>query len=423
MQPGDIQRPAESAKELAAPLSSDTNRPRILVIDDELGPRESIRLSLEDMYECLAVDDGFKGLDAIDTFDPDMVILDINMPKIDGIETLHRVREKGSDAEVMLLTAYGSLDTAQKAIRHGVFEYLEKPFDLHELRATVARGLQRRRKRVQVETRCDDLEKLLSRLKGDLSNFDRLARIGQLSAGIVHEMKNPLTVILGYTQMLMGRLQQERTAEGLALTEESSRFLSIIEQETMRCTQIARQLLSYSRIQNDDVQRTTLYELVTNIQTLVQPQCSVNDVTLTAEPPQEPLLLDLNIGQMHDVLLNLCMNALEAMEGAGTLTITGRVLHTGTPELTEIAESEREFIEKAGTERFAVIEVSDSGPGIEPDVLPRLFEPFFTTKAAGSGTGLGLAMSKERIEAHGGMVSVARTGSDGTTFRILLPAT
>jgi signal transduction histidine kinase len=353
-----------------------------------------------------------------------MVILDIRMPKIDGIETLRRVREKDPDVEVILLTAYGSLETAQKAIRFGVFDYVEKPFDLHALRATVSRGLERRRKRLQRDTHYDDMEQMLSRLKRDLSNFDRLARIGQLSAGIVHEMKNPLTVILGYTQMLMGRLQKERDgqAAGAVMSEESSRYLSIIEQETVRCTQIARQLLSYSRAPRDERQRTTLYELVNNIQMLVQPQCSVNDVVLTAEPPAESGLIHANIGQLHDVLLNLCMNALEAMAGPGTLTITGRLVGREDDELADATGTERRLLDESEAERLAVIEVSDSGPGIAPEYRPHIFEAFFTTKDKGEGTGLGLSICREHIAEHGGTIDVARTGPDGTTFRILLPA-
>jgi signal transduction histidine kinase len=395
---------------------------RILIIDDESGPRESIRVSLETMYECRAVEDGYEGLEVLDAFDPDVVILDIKMPRMDGIETLRRLRLKNADVEVILLTAYGSLQTAQKAIRYGVFDYLEKPFDLHDLRATVARGLERRRTRRRLKTRHDDMEQLLARLKRDLSNFDRLARIGRLSAGIVHELKNPLTVILGYTQMLMNRLHEERQGEGVALSEESARYLSIIEQETMRCTQIARQLLSYSRAPRDERQRTTLYEIVSNMRMLLQPQCSVNDVRLTAEPPIESAMLKVNVGQLHDVLLNLCMNALEAMAGPGALTIVGRSVCKDGTGLDAVTDAERRFLDESEAVQFAAIEVSDTGPGIPSDVLPKVFEPFFTTKQSGSGTGLGLAMCQEHVEAHDGTINAVRTGPDGTTFRVLLPA-
>jgi signal transduction histidine kinase len=426
MRPDDAQAPIDSlnAPTPATPTSTTQARPKVLIIDDEAGPRESIRLSLERDCECLAVEDGLQGLDALESFDPDMVILDIKMPKIDGIETLRRLREKNADVEVMLLTAYGSLETAQKAIRYGVFDYLEKPFDLHELRATVARGLARRRHRRELESRQSDMEQMLARVRQDLSSFDRLARIGRLSAGIVHEMKNPLTVILGYTQMLMGRLQREREGEGegIALSDESARYLTIIEQETMRCTQIARQLLSYSRAPRNERQRTTLYELIGNIRLLIQPQCSVNDVVLAALPPEEGVMLKVNVGQLHDVLLNLCMNALEAMAGPGALTITGRIVRKDGEALEHITDAERAYLDASEGSHFAVIDVTDTGPGIAPEHLPRVFEPFFTTKPDGAGTGLGLAMCNDNVDEHGGTIDVARTGPDGTTFRVILPA-
>lgn len=422
MQSRETQPSADPSERSPAPLPLDARRARILIVDDESGPRESIRLSLENMYDCQTAEDGFKGLEVLETFSPDMVILDINMPKMDGIETLRRIREKDADVEVMLLTAYGSLKTAQKAIRYSVFDYLEKPFDLHELRSTVAHALDRRRQRMQLEVHYDDLEHLLSRLKRDLPNFDRLARIGRLSAGIMHEMKNPLTVILGYTQMLTERLRKEREEQGVSPSEETTRYLSIIEQETIRCTQIARQLLSYSRTPSAERQCTTLYELVTNIRSLIQPQCSVNDVVLTAEPPVESVLLELNVGQLHDVLLNLCMNALEAMSGPGALTIMGRLVRKDAPELDDMTEAERQFLAGTEAEQFGAIEVRDSGCGIPPEALPHVFEPFFTTKEKNSGTGLGLAMCKERVEQHGGMINVVRTSEAGTTFRLLLPA-
>jgi len=337
---------------------------------------------------------------------------------------LRRLREKNAEVEVMLLTAYGSLDTARKAIRYGVFDYLEKPFDLHELRATVARGLERRRHRRRLESRHGEMEQLLARVRQDLSNFDRLARIGQLSAGIVHEMKNPLTVILGYTQMLIGRLRREREGEGegIALSDESARYLSMIEQETVRCTQIARQLLSYSRAPRDERQRTTLYELLGNIRMLIQPQCSVNDVALTALPPEESVMLKVNVGQMHDVLLNLCMNALEAMAGPGTLTITGCIVRKDGEGLDDLTDAERAYLHASDAAHFAVIDVADSGPGIAPENVARVFEPFFSTKPDGAGTGLSLAMCKEHLDEHGGSIDVACTSPDGTIFRIILPA-
>ena len=424
MQTGNGQFSIEPTEQPSSLTEQEQARPKVLIVDDEAGPRESIRVSLEDLYECVAVDNGHQGLELLDTFRPDLVVLDIRMPRIDGIETLRRVREKDPDVEVVLLTAYGSLETAQKAIRYGVFDYIEKPFDLHALRATVARGIERRRRRAQRDTRYEDMEQILSRLKRDLSSFDRLARIGRLSAGIVHELKNPLTVILGYTQMLTGRLQKEREGrgDGLALSEESSRYLAIIEQETVRCTDIARQLLSYSRAPRDERQRTTLYEVITNIQMLVQPQCSVNDVVLRAEPPVESVMVRASIGQIHDVLLNLCMNGLEAMAGAGTLSIVGRALGREGKELDDATDTERRLLAESDAERFAAIEVTDTGRGIAPEYLPHIFEAFFTTKDQGEGTGLGLAICREHITAHGGTIDVVRTSPTGTTFRILLPA-
>ncbi len=393
----------------------------VLIIDDELGPRESIRIVLGGEYNCHLAQDGEEGIEVLKQNPVDLVILDIKMPKIDGIETLRRIKEVNPDVMVVLLTGYGTLETAQKAIRLGAFDYLKKPFDIEELREVVRKGLEKKSEYETEKAHVDDLEKVISRMKQEMSNFDRMSKLGSISAGIVHEMKNPLTVILGYTQMILSSVKQSSDADGIRLSPKSMEYLNVIERETMHCADIAKKLLTVSRGSSDEFMRTDIHEIIANTEVLIQPQCSVNQISVEKELADGPVHTNAIQSNIHDILLNLCMNAIHATSKGGRVRFRTMIAGKQGTELSDITEEERDYLNRQTHESFVAIEVHDTGRGIPEEFRGRIFEPFFSTKDGESGTGLGLPVSKEKAEKNNGNLNLVRTGPEGTTFRLLLP--
>ncbi|MDY0039743.1 MAG: ATP-binding protein [Desulforhabdus sp.] len=223
-----------------------------------------------------------------------------------------------------------------------------------------------------------------------LVRSEKLASLGKLSAGVAHEINNPLTGILTFSQLLM---------EQFPATSQEHQDLKVIVQETIRCRNIVRGLLEFARQSTPEKSPIDVEELLQEILHIVGNQESFRDILLQREiEPDIPRLM-ADRDQLKQVLFNVVVNAAEAMASGGTLQIRARFV----PERSQVA-----------------LEFIDDGPGISPDNLNKLFDPFFTTKEM--GTGLGLAISYGIIEAHRGNIEVESTVGEGTHVTITLPA-
>lgn len=394
------------------------NKANILIIDDELGPRESLRMVLGSDYNCHLAENGEDGLKLLNKHPIDLTILDIKMPGLNGIETLERIKAKNPAVEVILLTGYGTLETARQAIRLESFDYLIKPFDVKEIRTVVKRGLERKFTSEAFQNEKDDLEKLLKRIQEELTNTSRLAQVGQFSAGVVHQMKNPLTVIMGYTRMLSRLLSNNGQYK---LSDESMKYISIIESETLRCTEIAKKLLEYSKNTKGKFEETSVREVLQNIEILILPQCSLNKIYAGIEMPKDDLQVNVVQNDLHEVMLNLIFNSIHAMPPQSRLKITCHEFDKSrAPD--DCPDCERQYLKKSRKKRFAAISVEDSGKGIPAKNIDKVFEPFFTTKKGREGTGLGLSICRKKIEKSKGHICVVRSSKKGTVMRIILPA-
>ena len=394
------------------------NDASILVIDDEVGPRESLRMVFGENYDCFFAENGEQGLELLDKHPIDVVILDLKMPGLSGIETLELIKAGHPLSEVILLTGYGSLETAQEALRLGIFDYLTKPFDVNDLRDVVKKALERKRTQEAFRHEKDDFEKMINRMQTELTGFSRLAQIGQLSAGVVHQMKNPLTVIMGYTHMLSKLLKNNGKYN---LSDESQKYLSIIETETIRCTEIAKRLLEYSRNTKGEFKKTSVREILQCVETMILPQCSINKIYVGIETPKKDPCVSVIRNDIHEILLNLIFNSIYAMGPQCKLRIRCCEFDRGQP-LSDCTEKERQFLNASKNGRFVALSVADTGKGIPGENFDKVFEAFFTTKKGDRGTGLGLNICREKIEKNRGHIDVVRSDSEGTVMRLLLPS-
>jgi len=237
----------------------------------------------------------------------------------------------------------------------------------------------------------DSREKALKGAQAALVQSEKMAAFGQLGAGIAHEIKNPLAGILGLTQLSLRKLEKESAI---------SKNLSIIEKETNRCTTIIQNLLKFARQEKVAFEPVEINRVVADAMAIVEHQLEMNRVKLTKNLAPKIPLISGNANQIQQVLINLMINAQQAMEGRpGEVSVATSYHNSGHVQ----------------------IQVRDTGPGIPEDLQAKIFEPFFTTKEVGKGTGLGLSVSYGIIQEHGGDIQVKSALGKGTAFNISLP--
>ena len=272
-------------------------------------------------------------------------------------------------------------------------------------------GLQKNRQKLQIETRyLRDMNRTLEELhesREQVRHYQKLQTIGALAGGIVHEFNNLLTPIMGYSEFLKQQLGPEN---------EYYEDIDEIYKAGGRAKEIVDQILPFSRRETDSTQynvvnlNAVIWDALKMVRMLLP-----SSVRLVVKPYSGPINIYGSATQIHQVLLNLCTNAYQAMESTGgTLTVaTRRVFQDQLPEQYHpVAEGE-----------FVRLEVSDTGCGIPPEMLSRIFDPFFTTKAAGDGTGLGLSVVQNILISHGGFIEAESAVGRGSRFLVYLPVT
>lgn len=226
----------------------------------------------------------------------------------------------------------------------------------------------------------------------------KLSSIGRLAAGVAHEVNNPLTGVLTCSHLLLQRDD---------LDEEAREMLTVIVEATERVRRIVKSLLDFSRQTSLRMEPSDLHRVVLDTLPLVENQAAVKGVQLQYIPGRDVPLVAMDVQQVKSVLLNLLLNALDATEPGGAVTVSSRVA----------LSMSREGAKRLGVE----LSVKDTGCGVPPENLEKIFEPFFSTKEVGKGTGLGLAVAYGIVSRHGGMIRVQSQVGQGTEFTIWLP--
>jgi two-component system, NtrC family, sensor kinase len=237
--------------------------------------------------------------------------------------------------------------------------------------------------------------------EAEVARGEKLASIGQLAAGIAHELNNPLTGVLTFTSLLRKKMPDGST---------DAEDLDLVIRETKRCASIIRRLLDFAREKTPEKALVDLNQLVTETVRFVERSAALQQVEIATELDEDLPSLSVDPDLIKQVLINILVNAQQAIDGPGRITVRSRVLPprklVGAAEATPVVE----------------IAISDTGCGISAANLQRIFDPFFTSKEVGKGTGLGLSVSYGIVRSHGGEIEVQSTVGEGTTFRILLPA-
>jgi signal transduction histidine kinase len=371
---------------------------KVLVIDDELGPRESLRILLKKEYEVHCADSVLRGLELLKEHQPDLVIMDIRMPGMSGIDGLREIRALDPLVAVIMLTGFGALETAQEALRLGASDYLKKPFDTKEILEVIRQNIRRtevNRKRVHTE---HELQELNSRLVAELAKKDRMASLGQASAELVHDLRNPLTVVLGYVQILSEDLSKARETHS-GQGESNVEYIDIIEKSIQRCRDLIDTWQDLGRKSQRQPQPVNPARILAELVKSQRPLVAARRVALDLGVQDEECQVLGDATQLTRAIQNIVGNAIEALHEQG-----GRV---------EIRGERRE-------NQYAVV-VKDDGVGISPENLAHVFEPYFTTKSGKKGTGLGLFITRKIVEDHRGHIDVGSHSGEGTSVTIWLP--
>jgi two-component system NtrC family sensor kinase len=243
----------------------------------------------------------------------------------------------------------------------------------------------------------------LKTLRGQLMQSEKLVIMGQLAAGVAHEINNPITGILTYIKLMKKKLEKLKLPP--KASEDFDKYLSVMERETSNVGRITKNLLDFSRRSEPDIRPTDLNVVIDQSLLLMRDQFKVRNVQLVKEGSSSVPKIMGDMGQLQQVFVNLILNAIQAMPKGGTLNV-------------KIWAEGRE-----GSECFVNVEITDTGVGISEEDIPRIFDPFFTTKKekGRAGLGLGLSIVHSIVNKHHGRIRVTSKLEEGTTFSIRFP--
>ena len=362
---------------------------RILLIDDEQDILEVLGMTLKDAgYTIFTATDGRAGLAVCAEKQPHIVVTDIRMPRMDGIEVLSDIKARYPDVEVIVATAFGEMALAVKALRLDASDFITKPIDADVLLVAVDRAKTRILNR---KKRLDDQAHILHQ--------DKMMSMGRLAASVVHEINNPLAGVLNYICLMRRMMENQPPTTGQLAKFKS--YLATTETELKRCSRIVSGLLAFSRKSEVVHAPLEVHDLIERCMILCQHRLELSNIKLKIEYKNIPPSVKGDANQLQQCLINLIFNAADAMVDGGHLNL---------------------MIQSDEQSGLLEIIVSDDGYGISPKDLPHIFEPFFTTKSEGKGTGLGLATTFGIIEQHKGKIAVESRPGQGSTFTIQLPA-
>jgi len=367
---------------------------RLLLVDDEDEFRQTIskRLAKRGLIADQAAD-GEQCLEILRNRAMDVVVLDVKMPGMSGIEVLQNISTRYLKTEVILLTGQASTSDGVEGIKSGAFDYLTKPIELEHLFNKILQAydkIQRREaERQEAENRRQMQQQMIA--------CERLASLGTLAAGVAHEINNPLAIIresAGWMQQLLAK----DDFKSMPRREDVLRALDKVEKSVERASRITHQLLGFVGKSEPAVAEVKLTQLAEEAIQLIIHEARNRDIQIMRQAPSFLDSIWSDAYQIRQVLLNLLTNALQAINSKGTITIA--------------VEDDRDS---------QVLTVADSGPGIAGEHLDKIFEPFFSTKSPGQGTGLGLFVSQGIVEKLGGSIEVSSQLGQGASFRVRLP--
>jgi signal transduction histidine kinase len=398
----------------------DEKMSKILIVDDEKSIRVTLSAFLRgEGYEVEGAGDAMRALELLSQGSYDVVVSDIVLPRVSGVELLRQLREKDPEVQVIMMTGEPTLATAAEAVRSGASDYLTKPVGKAAILQSVGsaakiKALEDDKRRLEtekleyqrdleslVEERTRKLRKALGTVRNAQAQVikqERLSALGQMASGIAHDFNNVLMPIVGFSEMLIS------DPKALDDREETLRMLEMVRSAGEDAQHIVRRLRLVYKEEDDDYVLVNLARLLESAISILMPkwkeEMNAKGVTIEVLTEFEDVsLIKGNESDLREVFVNLILNAVDAMPDGGTLTC-------------RLASENRHDA--------VVLELSDTGTGMTEEASSRCLEAFFTTKGM-QGTGLGLSMVYGIVQRHGGDIEIHTEQGEGTTMRLLFP--
>ena len=395
-------------------------QPKVLVVDDEESVVVTIKAILQlDGYDVATTTSGAKARAMVREVEYDLVLTDLRLEDGDGLDVLKAVRESYPETVTIMLTGYASLESAIQALRAGAYDYLVKPSEVEELRATVARGLERRRLGQELRARVTELADLNASLQRRIDEataelkerYEQLKELDRMKSQFLsiasHELKTPITAMSGFLQVALRRVRRLSQGDAAAPVAEGLRGvtdqLEIVYRQTGKLARLVDELLDVSRIQSGRIEfrygDVDLGELADEVATRMQLTTTTHTISVSRDS-ENVVMADRD--HLEQVLNNLVTNAIKYSPSGGSITIDVRPDNGGVR-----------------------LSVTDEGIGIPEKELEAIFGLFYRSpdRAArdAAGMGLGLYISKEIVVRHGGRIWAESGGTKGSVLKVVIP--
>lgn len=378
-------------------MTPESNRRiRLLLVDDESEFRVPLAKRLDRRgFDVQQAESGPQAINALQERQADVVLMDVKMPEVSGLQTLDDVKKRWPKIEVIMLTGQASVTDGVEGIKAGAFDYLTKPVEIEHLVGKIGQAVEMRQLLNDQELEAEFRREMERRM----SVAERLAALGTMASGVAHEINNPLAIINEATGFLRGRLDRSADVpDGFRKSAELA--LDKIGSSVERASRITHQLLDFARKNDWEIQEFDLAEIADEVIELTSKTAKEANAEVESRFGGQSIKIWSDPYQMRQVLINLVTNAIQAVgeKKGGNVWIS---------------------YESRGDD-VAVL-IKDTGPGIPRENFNRIFEPFFSTKPAGKGTGLGLSVTKGIVEKLGGEITVDSRFGRGAVFTLVLP--
>jgi signal transduction histidine kinase len=394
-------------QESLRPVETSTNgsRPTLLVADDEPDMLRFLKSQLSQHYRVIEAVDGQQAIEKASQFLPDIILLDMMMPEKDGLQACREIREKTSthSIPVVLLTARADEETKLAALQAGASDFLTKPFSTTELHVRIKNLVESHEYQRKVSKQKSALECTLEQLKeteSQLVQSEKLASLGRMSAGIIHEINNPLN----FATTGLFALRHKGKYIAAEQKEEYADILKDVEEGITRVKNIVTDLRMFSHPETESREQVEVADVVSSALRFLSGEWK-DKITIVHELPEHQTIWG-NKNRLIHVVLNLLQNALDAV---------------GSKKFPE-GESPNIRIEGRVESNLSRLIIRDNGPGIEDENLDKIFDPFFTTKDVGAGMGLGLSICYRIVQDYDGRIFVRTERGRFCEFTLEFPA-
>lgn len=386
----------------------------ILIVDDDQAICRTLSLIFEKGgYETETAGTGREAIEKAQGQFFNLALLDIKLPDMEGVELLTPLKEMHPDMVVIMVTAYASLETAVRALNEGASAYITKPLNMDEVLARVEDALEKqhlvmenRRLYKEAERELAERKRLEAereKMQSQLLHSQKMEAVGRLAGGLAHDLNNVITAVISCSSFLL---------TGLAEDDPLRQDAEEINKAGRRAAGLIRQILAFARKQVLQPKVLDFNAAVIDMEEMLRRVISA-DIELVTVLEPELGLVKADVGQIEQVIMNLVVNARDAMPQGGALTISTKNVRLDGYGATDFR------VVQPGS--YVMLAVTDTGVGMDVETKSHIFEPFFTTKQKGTGTGLGLSTVHGIVKQSGGYVWVYSEPGQGTTFKIYLP--